>query len=283
LGFPTDPATPKGVGMKVRQAHHNYMHAEKRSLFEDLFYCYGRRYSAKSVKKQYDVPMNSGIPHIVIFSHDFGVRKEDRGLFTAISKALPGIESVLFDYNPINEKANTLTAKPLNEQARKLRNVINTARAEHPGAIIDLVCHSQGCVVAALLKPRGIRKIIMLTPPDDVSEATVARQLGKRRETAIDVTVRTRLLSSDGSTTVIHPEYWQSLVGVEPVRLYNRLAKFTALRIISAKQDEVLDDTSFEGVDPGISMVALEGNHNFEGEESRERLLYILQKELIIK
>jgi hypothetical protein len=225
--------------------------------------------------------MNSNTPHIVIFSHGFGVRKEDRGLFTAISKALPGVESVFFDYNPINDKANTLTAKPLNEQMRKLRTVLNTTRAEHPGAVIDLVCHSQGCVVAALLKPRDIRKIIMLTPPDDVSEATVARQLGRRREAAIDVTARTRLLRSDGSTTVIHPEYWQSLAGVEPVKLYNRLARFTALRIINAKQDEVLDNLSFEGVDPGISMVTLEGNHNFEGEESRERLLYILQKELV--
>jgi hypothetical protein len=224
--------------------------------------------------------MTSTISHIVIFSHGFGVRKEDRGLFTAISKALPGVESVLFNYNPINEKANTLTAKPLMEQVRKLRKVINVARVEHPGAIIDLVCHSQGCVVAGLLKPRGLRKIIMLTPPDDVSEETVARQLGARREEAIDVTVRTRLLRADGSTTVIHPEYWQSLAGVEPVRLYNRLAKFTALRIINAKQDEVLGDVSFDGIDSGISLVALEGNHNFEGEESRKRLLYILQKEL---
>jgi len=226
--------------------------------------------------------MASDISHVVIFSHGFGVRKEDRGLFTAITKALPDVESVLFNYNPINEQANTLTAKPLNDQTRKLRKVINNTRAEHPGAIIDLVCHSQGCIVAGLLKPRGMRKIIMLTPPDDVSEATVARQLGTRRETAIDVTLRTRLLRSDGSTTVIHPEYWQSLAGVEPVKLYNRLARFTGLRIINAKQDEVLGSVSFKGIDPSISLVALEGNHNFEGEESRKRLLYILQKELMI-
>jgi hypothetical protein len=226
--------------------------------------------------------MTSDTSHIVIFSHDFGVRKEDRGLFTAISKALPDTESVLFNYNPINEQANTLTAKPLNEQAIKLRKVINAMRIEHPGAVIDLVCHSQGCVVAALLKPRGMRKVIMLTPPDDVSEATVARQLGARRKEAIDVTARTRLLRSDGSTTVIHPEYWQSLAGTDPVKLYNKLARFTTLRIIKAKQDEVLDNVSFEGIDPGISLVTLEGNHNFEGEESRKRLLYILQKELVI-
>jgi hypothetical protein len=220
--------------------------------------------------------------HIIIFSHGFGVRKEDRGLFTAISRALPEAKSVLFDYNPINEKSNTLTAKPLDEQARKLRKVINMTRAEYPNAVIDLVCHSQGCVVAAVLKPRDIRKIIMLTPPDDVSETVLTQQLGARTGVDIDVTVRTRLARSDGSTTVIHPEYWQSMVGVEPVKLYNRLARVTALRIINAKQDEVLGTGPFEGLDPTISFVSLEGDHNFAGEEERKRLLYILHKELTL-
>jgi hypothetical protein len=221
-------------------------------------------------------------PHVIVYSHGFGVRKEDRGLFTAIARALPDAKSILFDYNPVNEKSNTLTAKPLDEQARKLRKVINAARAEYPGAVIDVVCHGQGCVVVGLVKPRDIRKVIMLTPPDDISQATLAEQLGARMETAVDVTVRTRLPGTDGSTTVIHPEYWQSLAGVEPVKLYNRLARFTALRIINARQDEVLGEVSWEGIDPSISLVTLDGGHNFDDEESRKRMIYILQKELAL-
>jgi hypothetical protein len=220
--------------------------------------------------------------HVVIFSHGFGVRKEDRGLFTAIAKVLPGAKSVMFDYNPINEASNTLTAKPLNEQAQKLRKVINAVRAENPGATIDLVCHSQGCVVAGLVKPRGIRKVIMLTPPDELSEVKMIEQMGARMGVAIDPSARTRLARADGSTTVIHPEYWQSLAGVDPIKLYNRLAKFTALRIINARQDEVLGKISLEGIDAGISLVTLHGNHNFDDEDSRKRILYILQKELAL-
>jgi len=226
--------------------------------------------------------MSNAQPHIVIFSHGFGVRKEDRGLFTAIARVLPDTKSVLFDYNPINEASNTLTAKPLDEQARKLRKIINNTRAENPNATIDLVCHSQGCVVAALLKPRGMRKVILLTPPDDVSEATVAEQLSSRLDTIIDTAARTRLARADGSTTVIHPEYWQSLAGINPIKLYNMLARVTTLRIISARQDEILGKVSFEGIHPGISLVTLDGNHNFDDEESRERILYILQKELAL-
>jgi len=222
--------------------------------------------------------------HIIIFSHGFGVRKDDRGLFTAIAEALPDAESVLFDYNPVNEKSNTLTSKPLNEQAQKLRKIINAVRADHPEATIDLVCHAQGCIVAGLVKPRGIRKVIMLTPPDDINEAVMLKQLGARFETPleapIDITVRTRLAGADGSTVVVHPEYWQSLAGIKPVKLYNLLARVTALRIINAKQDEVLGNGEFEGIDPAISFVSLEGNHNFEDDEARKRLLYILRKEL---
>ena len=219
-------------------------------------------------------------PHIIIFSHGFGVRQTDRGLFTAISKSLPRAQSVMFDYNPINEESNTLTAQPLHDQAMKLRKVINATRAEYPGATLDLVCHSQGCVVAAMVKPRGIRKVIMITPPDDISEATVVDQLGTKNGIAIDVTVRTRLARSDGSTTVIHPEYWQGLAGIDPVKLYNRLARFTDLRIINARQDEVLGKVSFERIDPAISLVTLDGNHNFDDDEARKRILWILQKEL---
>jgi len=226
--------------------------------------------------------MNQPRPHVIIYSHGFGVRKDDRGLFTDIAKAVPDAEHILFHYNPINDKTNTITAQPLNEQALKLRKVINTARADYPGAVIDVVCHSQGCVPPAILKPRDIRKIIMLTPPDDASEPVLVKQLETLTGIDIDVNNRTRLPRGDGSTTVVRPEYWQSLAGVIPVKLYNRLAKFTQLRIINARNDEVLGPQKFDRIDPGISFVTLDGNHDFDAPEARKRLLYILQKELAV-
>ncbi len=218
--------------------------------------------------------------HIVIYSHGFGVRKNARGLFTAIGDALPHAKSVMFDYNPINEKSNTLTVKPLNEQALKLRKVINTTKAEYPNAALDLVCHSQGCVVAGIVKPRGIRKVIMIAPQEAAEAETMVEYFSKRTGINIDITVRTRLARSDGSTTVIHPEYWQSLAGIDPIKLYNRLARVTKLRIINARQDDVLGKVAFDKIDPAISFVTLDGNHNFDKQADRSRLLYILKKEL---
>ncbi|MEO5690604.1 MAG: hypothetical protein ABIQ64_00255 [Candidatus Saccharimonadales bacterium] len=226
--------------------------------------------------------MNQQPTNIVIFSHGFGVHKTNRGLFTAIANALPHSQPVLFDYSPIHEESKTITARPLHDQVLKLRKVINTARLDYPNAVIDLVCHEQGCVVAALLKPRDIRKIIMLAPPAAISEDVVIKQLASRSETPIDPATRTRLSGSDGSTTVIHPEYWQGLSGIKPIKLYNNLARFTQLRIINAKQDDVIRPQDFEGLDPSVSCVSLTGNHYFEDEASRNQLLHILQKELAL-
>jgi len=46
--------------------------------------------------------------HVIVYSHGFGVRKDDRGLLTDIAKSMPGVDHVLFDYNFIDEQANTL-------------------------------------------------------------------------------------------------------------------------------------------------------------------------------
>lgn len=48
---------------------------------------------------------------VIVYSHGFGVRKDDRGLMTDIAHALPGYEHILFDYNDFNEAANEMTAK----------------------------------------------------------------------------------------------------------------------------------------------------------------------------
>jgi len=226
--------------------------------------------------------MNPTNPHIVIYSHGFGVRKDDRGLFRAVAKAMPEATHILFDYSPFNASSKTLTVKPFNEQAQKLRKVINTARADHPGAVIDLVCHGQGCVPVGILKPRDIRKIIMIAPPDDVSETVLTAQLSAQLGATIDVETRIRIAQPDGDTVVVRPEYWQGLADIIPVKLYNRLAKFTKLRIINARHDEVLTPRSFERLDPGISAVTLDGGHDFAEGESRSRLLHILQKELAV-
>lgn len=211
----------------------------------------------------------------IIYSHGFGVRKDDRGLFTDIANSLPEIEHVMFDYNQADEASNTLVATPLDVQARKLDEQIMKIRTKNPDAVIDIVAHSQGCVATALLAPQHVRKVIFLAPPAQFLGLEKKEIYALRPDTVTDPDGTMHMPRRDGSTTIIRDDYWQSRVGVVPINLYNKLAKVTELIIITATQDEVLTDTDFSGLESNVKLIELEANHDFTGEERAVLLLRI--------
>lgn len=217
---------------------------------------------------------------IVIYSHGFGVRRDDRGLFTDVAAGLPNVESILFDYNQVDEAANTLTVAPLELQAKKLLAVIADTKAKNPDAIIDLVCHSQGCIVVALAQPAGIRKTILTAPPADIldTEKKIKKYCAKFNIMFTkDDTVR--LPRKDGSTTIIPPEFWQAYDGINTQGIYSELAERTKLTIITATEDEVLGEVVFDHLSSRVKVIEMATGHNFEG-ESRGKLIQCIAGEL---
>ncbi|MFA6533665.1 MAG: hypothetical protein WCT37_00665 [Patescibacteria group bacterium] len=215
--------------------------------------------------------------HIVIFSHGFGVKKDDRGLLSDIAGALENTESRLFDYNEIDEVNNIITASPLSEQVKILQRVIEGAKQLNPGVIIDIICHSQGALAAALLAPIGIRKVIFLAPPLKIDIDHTIAMFNGRPGTVINFNGVSRLARRDGSLTLVPPEHWQELRKINPIDLYNNLAEKTELIIINAKQDEVLASGSSAALSDKIEVISLDGDHGFKG-ASREPLLEMLEK-----
>lgn len=213
---------------------------------------------------------------IIIFSHGFGVRKDDRGLFNDITAAFPDAGTVMFDYNKIDEQNNILTARPFSEQAEILKKVVEEQKNIAPNAIMDLVCHSQGSIVAAITKPSGIRKAILIAPPTDISVERVLERYKENPKAEINLEGVTKLPRTDGSTTIVPAEYWRERKGSAlPIDLYNELAEVTKLSIIKAKQDNVLGDTSFEGLDKKIKVIELDGDHDFT--QSRINLIEVVK------
>jgi len=210
--------------------------------------------------------------HIVIFSHGFGVYADDRGLFPDIISHLSSIKPIMVDYNRSEKASHTLFASTLEEQVYKLRNIYEEVRIKNSTSTIDLVCHSQGCVVAAMARLEGVRKTIFLAPPDD--------KFGRNIDEKIqDMLVRkmrpgTKILSDgsisyprrDGSTTVIPMSYYDSRRGILPVSFYNALAGRTELLIVKATKDEVIGDADFTGLEPSVEVVRVDASHDFEGE-----------------
>lgn len=219
--------------------------------------------------------------HIIIYSHGFGVEKTDRGLFTDIATALPDAQHIMFDYNQIDQATNTLTVAPLTAQQQKLQKVIAKTTRENPHATIDIICHSQGCVVAAMARPTNIRRVIMLAPPAKfVNVEEKIRQKLQRPGAKIDTNNTMHYPRRDGTTTIITAAYWESRAGIEPIDLYNQTAESSTLTIINANQDEVLDSTVFDGLSAKINVINIDGNHDFTN-QSRQKLIQIIKEELL--
>jgi len=214
---------------------------------------------------------------VIVYSHGFGVRKDDRGLFTDIADSMPEVKHVLLDYNLIDEQANTLTVNPLQGQVKKLRDKLDEIDSD---AIVDVIAHSQGCLVVALAKPQNIRKIICIAPPDNADAEHLIDYFGNREGSVIELEGNSRIPRRDGSTTIIPAAYWQSLDGLKVIRLYNRLPKLSKVKFIIANEDEVLGMTNFDATDERIDLVQISGNHDFTGKD-RQPLNDFIRAELI--
>jgi hypothetical protein len=223
--------------------------------------------------------------HIIIFSHGFGTKKDDRGLLSGPSGIAESIisgnlETILFDYNEIDEVNNKITVKPLSEQVKILEKVINEFREKNPEAVIDIIAHSQGCLVPAKLLPNGIRKTILLAPSFDVNNERMINLFKDNFNTSINLDGVSKLGRKDGTITIVPSLYWKDRQNMNPIFLYNEFSKITDLIIINANQDDIHSNLSIEGLAKNIKVLNINGDHNFDG-EYRDYLIKII-KEIIL-
>ena len=216
--------------------------------------------------------------HIVLYSHGFGVDKTDRGLFTVIAEAIPEAEHIMFEYDAKDKDDNTIVETFSNRKS-KLIAKYEELRRQNPDAIIDLICHSQGCLVAALAKLKNIRKVIMLTPPIYHEDGDEKREKYLSKPTVKDLPDKTLAVRRrDGSTTLIKQNYWNDFgVVTNSERLYNTLSEVTELIAIRATEDEILQNNSYDDFDKSIRTMDVEGNHSFDN-EARPRIAKVVRE-----
>lgn len=218
--------------------------------------------------------------HIIIYSHGFAVRKDDMSLFTDLAGKIPEAESILFDYYEVDEQAGKIFLSTFSEQVRKLKEVVANVRQANPGAIIDLIGHSQGTLVAALARPEGIRRAVLISPVFDIDiERTLSRYRTKPG-VKIDLEGISEIPSSTGLTKIIPKEYWQERALLEPLPAYASLAAVTEVVAIEANQDELLSKVDPKQLDGGIKLLPLDGDHNFNP-PNREKLIGLVRSLLL--
>ena len=219
--------------------------------------------------------------HIIVYSHGFGTRKYDgHRILADIAEALPEYNHILFDYCKIDENTNTLLVRPIDEQAIILNKTINKIRRTMPNAIIDIIGHSQGCIVAASLRPSNIHKTIFIGAPAELTIGDMQRVFTRIPGSLINLEDTSKLARNDGSTTIVPKDYWQSILDINPIGIYNKLANNSSVTMINAKQDEIIGNKDFSKLSPHIKSININANHDFTG-AARTELINIIRQELV--
>jgi len=220
--------------------------------------------------------------HIVIYSHGFGVQKDDLGLLTDIAESISEIESVLFDYYEVDLTQNKIFICPISSQVNKLNQVIKDVKLKNPEAIIDLIAHSQGTMVAAMARNKSIRKSILLSSVFDMGLQRTLTRYNTKPGVKIDLEGISEIPSLSGSTLtkIIPKEYWQERLKIKVFDEYNELIKNTEVIAIEAKQDQLLPKVSMDDLNPGMRFISLDGDHNFNA-PNREDLIKTIRDLLL--
>jgi hypothetical protein len=222
--------------------------------------------------------------HIIIFSHGFGNKKDSRGLFTFLSEQLSqnNIESILFDYNEINDETNEIFVKSFSEQAKILKEVFEKVKKENPDAIIDIITHSQGSMPVSLANLKNIRKVILLAPFFHTEIKEIVKKHKENPSNIIDFDKISKRFRSDGSITIIPPKYWSERFNTDIYELYNNLALKTDLVIIRGNKDEIMPKIKLDKIS-NINIINIHANHDFNISNSREKLLSLIRKIILNK
>ena len=202
--------------------------------------------------------------HILLYSHGFAVDKESRGLFTDVAASMPTLRHEFVDLNIVHDRERLIRVRPMHEQVAIFKRRLDALLASLPaGGRLDIVCHSLGCVVAALAAGGGVRRVILIAPPSDIGAERTKSIFKDHPRVSIKMDADSVFARKDGVVATVPPEYWPSLKGISPGLLYQQLAGVTDLHIITAAQDEQRDFGQGIFRVAGAHEYELDGNHNF--------------------
>lgn len=198
------------------------------------------------------------VNHVILFVHGFGVMKDARGMFTDIKNSLPqDSEPVLIGLNTKEE--NNIHLNPFSKQVEILRNV----HARYLDQKVDVVCHSQGCIVGALANLPNIRKTIFLAPALHNDNAKAVEYFSRNPDTKIDIEGTSVLARRDGTFTIVPSKFWKEKEFLDIEAIYRKHITKNTTYAVRALSDEVISNTDFARIFNGASAISLEGNHDF--------------------
>ncbi len=176
----------------------------------------------------------------IIFVHGFGVKRDSRGLFTAIENQIcSSTLSVRGDFSVITD--DVTAALPFSAQANRLNKVVDYVRQNFGITKLVYIGHSQGCIVVAKTSPTSSQVILLAPPITSPAAVKFASTPGwSRPGSVLKIDGESILQRSDGSITTVGPDYWCDFKATKPEELYLELSKSNQVNVVLADADNVL-------------------------------------------
>ncbi len=215
----------------------------------------------------------------ILFVHGFGVMKDSRGMFTELADdfSAHGVEPVLID---LNEKTNEgdIYVNTLSEQTRILTETYE--RECRDGSTVDIIGHSQGCVVIARAHMPTIRTTLFLAPPIENDPEKTINYFSRNPESIVAMNNVSRFARRDGTSTFVPAEYWEDRAQIDYEEAYRSYVASHETVVVVAGNDEVISNERINSVFDSAKTVTLSADHNFTGtarQELRSLVLNILK------
>lgn len=205
--------------------------------------------------------------NIIVFSHGFGLQRDNRGKFSELSKVLKERYIVVkFDYNKVVNDGSLLV--PIfSDQVEILKAILDYVRKKFPNSKVNVIAHSLGCVILGHLNPDGLSNVILSAPPIKASGADFLNNFSYRFEQTNQHGANVKIKRSDGSYTFLRNGFVQSLENNKPYESYLNLSLKCKISAIIATQDSQLDYKDYSQMlkELPFNIVKIKADHDFGG------------------
>lgn len=220
---------------------------------------------------------------VLIFVHGYGTDKNEG--FSSFLDAAEFFKNkyitIRFDFSGYGQSQGNDYEFNFQKATADVDSIIRFARKEFPGKIINIIAHSLGTFVVALLSPFNIKKTVFTSIVNSDTDFII-NELQKRiinNGGSINEQGLTRYPRTKGGVQLIGKDFWLTLRNFNPIEYIKDLGNKTNLIIFKPKQDEVIEYKFFDEYKKieNIKYIELNGDHNFKNKEERLNLFNQIQ------
>lgn len=212
---------------------------------------------------------------VILCATGFGMNRYDgANLFGDIAEKLSEYTVVLAELHDISQDG--LTVNPLSRQIVRFNKLLSDySRADKP---VGLVGHSMGCLVISKSAADGNLAVFLAPAVRDITKTLRTNLLG-RQGTTEDADGTMHAKRSDGSTSIVPPEFWREASELNIAEVYTKATTTLAIDILIAEEDELLKaETADLHTIPFNSITSIAGaDHDFSG-TARGKMINELRK-----